>query len=176
MKVTPMEVLKSMRNSTLRNYIVPGLDSHLIGGNGSGLVRMFTSSRENAAEITPHSHRFDFACLVLRGEVINQVWTFDPSADKFVHQNLRYHGTPGEFEVVSTGDPMGMSKKSTRYAAGQWYTMKSHEIHSILFSRDAEVLFFEGPQVTDDSCVLLPWVGGEVCDTMDCNAPWMYQT
>jgi hypothetical protein len=52
--------------------------------------------------------------------------------------------------------------------------MRYNEIHSIKFSKDAIVLFFEGPTVTDSSFVLEPVVEGEYIPTMT-TEPWMFR-
>lgn len=72
-----MVLLQSMQHSPLGNYAgLPGLTSHLIAKSDHGCVRTFSSPRYTEEHITPHSHRYDFTCLVLRGYVENT--TYDP--------------------------------------------------------------------------------------------------
>jgi len=51
------EHLEKMRSDTVENYVIAGLDSHLLN---NGCVRLFTNERDHQDSITPHSHRFDF--------------------------------------------------------------------------------------------------------------------
>lgn len=44
------------------------------------------------------------------------------------------------------------------YKEGDEYGMMFDEIHSIFFSRDTWVLFFEGPEVTEETAILEPYV------------------
>ena len=61
-----------------------------------------------------------------------------------------------------------------RHEAGSWYGMKHDEIHSIGFSNDAVVLFFEGPPVAEGTVILEPYVNGQHLQTM-ATKPWMFQ-
>jgi len=57
--------------------------------------------------------------------------------------------------------------------------MQAHEIHSIRFSRDAVVLFLEGPEIHEYSWLLQPVTGFpdnvNTCPTFRVE-PWMFQT
>lgn len=170
-----MDVIRAMRKSKMRNYIVPGLSSSLLT---NGVVRLFEASREQHHDITPHSHRFDFACLVLRGHVVNRLWRQEPSntCDLYIASQLIYHGEPGLYEM-SVGD----SAKRYRYSdythkKGEWYSMLHTEIHSITFSSDAIVLFFEGPMRTDKTTILEPADAGTHARIPTFAVqPWMFQ-
>lgn len=170
-------VLRAMRNSLLKNYIVPGLSSALIGGNGNGSVRLFEASREQHNDITPHGHRFDFACLVLRGSVINRIWTpsrTPRSDDYYAASTLVYGGEPGQYTQMPPTTPAAWSYQDTAFVEGEWYWMTHDQVHSISFSRDAIVLFFEGPTVADKTLILEPWVAGSHIPTFKVE-PWMFQ-
>lgn len=174
-----LDHLKMMANSGLVNYAgIPGISSHLIGGPKHGKVRLFQNSREQRTEITPHSHRFDLLCLVLRGEVVNQLWKQAPDdchrADKYVASLMLYEGGPGELVRTETLPAYAYACTEELYECGQFYSMRAHEIHSIRFSRDAVVLFFEGPEVTAETMILEPFVEGRRVPTFHV-APWMYQ-
>lgn len=52
--------------------------------------------------------------------------------------------------------------------------MLASEVHSIHFSRGAQVLFFEGPTVADTSIILEPNVDGETIPTFRVE-PWMFK-
>ena len=59
-----IEILQDMKTSKVANYVIAGLDSYMLE---NGNIRMFENSRKHQDMITPHSHRFDFVCLVLSG-------------------------------------------------------------------------------------------------------------
>lgn len=160
--------LQQLSHSTLHNYILAGLDSHLIGAT----TRIFVNTRESSDKITPHSHRFDFQCLVLRGMVINTIFEGDGAGDEYQLTETEYLGKPGQYATLKT-ERARYLPKSTEYRAGDWYGMISEQIHSIQFSRDAVVLFIEGEQVTSKSVYIEPHVRGETIPTMK-TEPWMF--
>lgn len=172
-----LEHILSMLNSRIGNYVIPGLSSSLVGGEGRGMVRMFECSRDHEESITAHSHRFDLLCIVLRGKVWNTTWTKansnDEEADEYHAVSLDYLGDVGEYRRV--GREVSCWKWQThQYKQGDEYFMKADEVHSICFSRGAKVLCFEGPTVSDKSIALLPYVDGETIDTMTVQ-PWMFK-
>ncbi len=168
--------LLRMANSRVMNYAIPGLNSSLIGGNGYGLVRLFECSRDHQESIVPHSHRFDFHCLVLQGSVKNKVWTGQyPTCDcdMFMQSRLTYKGNFGEFEI----DDLGYRKFDTFesiYVEGDTYSMKADEIHSIFFARGTKVLMFESPTVSDSSVILQPYIDGKTIPTFKVD-DWMFE-
>lgn len=170
-----LDGILSMRSKSLKNYIIPGLTSSLIGGEQAGCVRLFECGREHEETITPHSHRFDFRALVLRGTVTNHIWESKilSNGDPYQCTRLIYLGAPGQYEK----EPIEVSrwtKSSIKYSAGHWYGMTHDQVHSIQFSRNAIVLFFEGPEVARESVILEPWVDGETIPTLR-TEPWMFQ-
>lgn len=170
-----IDMLLAMRHSPVRNYIVPGLTSWLIGSPGeNGLVRLFESSREQQEFITPHSHRFDFQSWILKGSVVNRLWHrgYSP-ADMFYAKEIEYRGAIGQYEEVG-GEAQYFKYEDKSYSAGECYAMTHKQIHSINFSRNALVLIFEGPQKTNRTTVLEPWVNGLQIPTMQVQ-PWMFQ-
>jgi hypothetical protein len=172
-----LEATKPMLNNELRNYIAPGLTSRLVGGNGFGLVRLFTSERETLEFITPHSHRFDFTCLVLSGSVVNRIFRKAMSGEKWCESVInRVCGADGLNNYVHTRAelPTCWSMCPHPFGEGDTYQMRHHEIHSIQFSRGARVLFFEGPEVTTTSTMLEPWENGKVVPTFR-TEPWMFE-
>jgi hypothetical protein len=170
-----IDIIKSMRHSTLGNYILPGLNSSLIGGTPeTGRVRLFDMTREQNTLVTPHSHRFAFTCLVLRGQVTNKVWnnSTNSNADVFAVTELTYQDQPGKYTQRDIGHKL-FNSVATNYFEGQWYEMRSEQIHSIMFSRNALVLFFEGPNITDKTVILEPVsIHGKV-NTFK-TEPWMF--
>lgn len=169
--------LLAMAHSPVKNYAIPGLTSSLIGNPGpAGTMRLFQCERDHQETITPHSHRFDFQCWVLRGEVRNRIWTEsykgDPNADLFLQSRLACSGM-GRYGT----SPIGIASwlyTDTVYEAGDCYAMKAHQIHSIFFSRGAIVLFFEGAKKVHESLILEPVVDGEVVPTFKVE-PWMFK-
>jgi hypothetical protein len=168
-------VILSMCNTGLGNYVIPGLESHLIGGSNRGIVRLFHCTRNHQEQITPHSHRFDFSALVLRGQVTNHLWGEIKGGDDYTKTEITYSGKPGNYEnehFVKVSK-MGVIQTYT-YDANEWYGMKADEIHTIQFSRDALVLFFEGPEVAKSSVILQPNVKGKTVNTFR-TQDWMFQ-
>lgn len=173
-----VKALLGMAHSPVRNYAIPGLTSSLIGlPSPSGTMRLFQCEREHQEPITPHSHRFDFQCWVLRGSVRNRIWSktyeSNPKGDLFQKTRLIYGG---EIGIYST-EPQDVGTwvyDDAEFVAGQCYSMRAHEVHSIFFSRGALVLFFEGATKVDSSVILEPYVDGEVVPTFKVE-PWMFK-
>lgn len=174
-----IDIINDMKHSTLRNYIVPGLSSSLVGDGGShGKVRVFDAGRETKEFITPHSHRFDFTCLVLRGVVQNTLFTLGGRVcEKWclssVDQVCGADGLLNYKHVRETAHSLWSSETLT-YSMGDVYHMDSDEIHSIAFARGAMVLFFEGPPKTFRSVMLEPWENGRVVPTFR-TEKWMFE-
>ena len=167
-----LDMLLSMRSSGVRNYAIPGLTSSLIK-----TVRLFECSRSHEEPIVPHSHRFDFQCLVLEGTVRNRIWrrSVNGEGDVYAATELLYSGEgPGCY----TGRGECSTSRYTRvdfiHGPGDWYSMKHHEVHSIFFERGTKVLFFEGPTVADRSLILEPYVDDQVIPTFEVK-PWMFK-
>ncbi len=171
-----IELLMQMAHSPLMNYAVPGLTSSLIGApSKEGAVRMFQSDRDQIEVITPHSHRFDFTCIVLSGRVRNLIWkqVSEGNGDEYQQSHLVYRDKPGSYKKTP-GSVDFWSYGERTYTAGDSYSMKADQVHSIYFSRGAQVLFFEGPAVSDTSIVLEPHVNGETIQTLEVK-PWMFK-
>lgn len=171
-----LELLKSMSYSRVHDYVIPGLTSSLIGGQGHGMVRMFSCEREHEEPITPHSHRFDFQCLVIKGNVRNRVWSPAPDGQGDIYQEttLEHHGEFGD-QTRKAATRIGRYwYNEIQYTAGQKYSMVAEQMHSIYFSRGAEVLFFEGPSKSMFSSMLEPVSDGYVIPTFQV-AKWMFR-
>lgn len=174
-----IELLKSMASSTIGNYVLPGLDSSLIGkGDGQlGNVMLFEASRDQRMSVTPHSHKFDLATFVLRGRATNHIWFPGEEGhhDEFsLVETTPVDGGLGNGMTWKQGDRGPWTRTSRAYCTGESYSMSYDEIHSVDFSRDAILLFIEGPQVSASSTALLPVVDGEVLDTLRVE-PWMFK-
>lgn len=173
------QLLRKMAHSPIYNYALPGLTSWLIGERSrGGCVRLFQSDREQYEAITPHSHRFDFDCVVLEGEVINHTWSVSPVpniGDTYLASELVYGDEPGKYKEVIVGrTPQHWLRASQMYRRGECYGARHSAIHSIQFSRGARVLFFEGPQVANRSTILEPWCNGRLVPTFG-TLPWMFR-
>lgn len=177
-----MDVLGQMaeEETQVKNYVLPGLVSTLLP---KGKLRMFTASRYTEEFINPHSHRFDFACLVLRGSVWNTVYSKVPELTQKADPWACFEVTPdrggmGKYVRQKVSGLEFYEATTKQYRAGEVYAMLDYEIHSIRFSRDAVVLFIEGPQRKEHSCVLQP-VGGFPDNVEDVDTfsprPWMFQ-
>jgi len=170
------ELLKAIQplvNSPVKNYVIPGLTSSLVGGVGNGTVRLFTCERTHEEPICPHSHRFSFTCFVLAGAVRNRIWRRAYSGDQYEALRLIKTGQFGAYEK-SIGERGRYAFNELSYGPGEMYSMKHDEIHSIYFSAGASVLFFEGPEVQNESLVLQPVVDGETVPTFRVES-WMFQ-
>lgn len=174
-------MLDGLKTSTLLNYVTPGLSSSLLE---KGTFRLFESSRHTEYFITPHSHRFGFFCIVLKGYVVNTIYErveenlkddlmVDPYQVTYLEQ-----AEPDSFQYLlesdtATKSPTYYRRVTTTYAQGQCYSMEYHQIHSIQFSKGAVVLFIEGPDVINISTILQPFVGGKEVPTF-AREPWMF--
>lgn len=91
--------IEKLMHSPVRNYIVPGLTSWLIGEPSShGKVRVFTCERDHQEAIAPHSHRYDFQCMVLHGHVTNKIWSECTMGDEYCVTEMRYKDEIGSYE------------------------------------------------------------------------------
>ena len=169
-----LSLLRAMSYSHVHDYVIPGLTSSLIGGDGHGMVRMFSCEREHEEPITPHSHRFDFQCLVLAGEVRNRIWARSTKGDLYEETILEHHGHFGDQTPAEKKEISRWGYVESKYATGMLYEMKADAIHSIYFSRGARVLFFEGPAYSMKSSMLQPVSGGRVIPTFRVD-PWMFR-
>lgn len=169
----------TMAGQQIRNYISPGLISVLID---KGRVRFFENTRPQEQFITPHSHRFNFAAQVLRGSVTNHIYvpggvsavqSINGKPLGYSPSNLVYEGEAGKYSKRELGYKQSFIRRSTTYNEGQWYYMDHKAIHSIEFSEDAVVMLFEGPNISDTTTILEPFVDGQVCRTFEVQ-PWMF--
>jgi hypothetical protein len=167
--------VRGMKHSPIHNYGgIPGLTSYLVGGASEhGLIRLMECSREHHEPIIPHSHRFDFHCLVLAGQVRNIVWERVGRGDAYQDSALVYGGSPGFYDVRPEGTG-NWATKETVYGGGEEYSMRAEQVHSIFFGRSTSVLFFEGPHRNDSSIILQPFVDGEVVPTFQVQ-PWAFK-
>jgi len=163
MSKTMIPFIDKMKHSPAHNYVIPGLTSWLIGlpHPTMGCVRLFTMSRYHEEPILPHSHRFDFRCMVLRGSVCNQIWM--PAGirgDIYAVSDVTYEGKLGVHQRTEV-DRGFFTFESNEYLEGEEYSMKAEQFHSIFFEKDSMVLFFEGPNRLTKSQILEPVVDGE---------------
>ena len=91
-------IVDQMKSSRVKNYVLAGLDSYLLT---NGNMRLFACSRDTQDQITPHSHRFDFVCIVLEGWVVNRVWKEVPESigDFFESSILTYKDEIGSHDL-----------------------------------------------------------------------------
>lgn len=171
-----LQLIKKMGHNEVDNYVLPGLTSSLVGGFGYGRVRLFSASRETREWVIPHSHRFDFGCLVLHGEVENIL--FEPGRGQAYGRATIRHNQGDRFGMYTVerhaDETVHYTETATKYGVGQAYCMTAKQIHSIRFSETARVLFFEGPEITNESVVLEPWCNGGIVPTFE-TASWMFQ-
>lgn len=173
-------LLKDMKSDTLVDYAVPGLESSLLK---NGLFRLFESDRDIEELIQPHSHRFDFMCIVLSGTVENTWYLEAPynprivdSVNQWSRRELKRCNKDGfdGYQLSKEYEIKGYRTRKVTYSTGQVYGMTYNQIHSIKFSRGAKVLFIEGPQVSDTSFVLQPVSNGVEIPNFY-TAKWIFQ-
>jgi hypothetical protein len=152
----------------------------MVGEPGkNGCVRLFESTRNHVEPVTPHSHRFDLQSFVISGMVTNRIWK--PAIGSFEHERtdsylmsfLEYEGSVGAYikKNHTVGSWLG---EDALYRSGDNYFMAADVIHSIYFTKGSKVLIFEGPNKTDSSIILEPFVDGEVIETFKVE-PWMFK-
>lgn len=154
-------LILSMADESTRivNHVEHGLDSTLLS---EGMFRVFTANYETQVRL-PHSHKYDFACLVLKGSVLNRTYT--PIENSKYKENNELHA---EYCVTIQTGQLGDYKFNRQqrqafqiseklHSEGEWYQMTSEDIHTIRFSKGAVVLFIEGPAKTDQVEVLFPY-------------------
>jgi hypothetical protein len=163
-------LLNRVKCAGIHNYATVGLSSHLIP---EGAVRLFEAERETTEFITPHSHRFDFVCVVLAGSVTNTTFERLPlhEAEDWVPRKLKGH--LGNYKLTEPSHPAQYIRATKTYSRGAFYGMLHNEIHTIHFSKGAKVLFFEGPDVTTETTILEPVSRGKVVETFKVQ-PWMF--
>jgi hypothetical protein len=170
-------VIGQMLHSPLQNYIAPGLTSFLCGGEAHGKIRVLHSDRDQREFITPHSHRFDFACIVISGVATNVIYErAQPSQETnaFAVGTLKRKQEFGDYEFCAGEGPSHFREIRSTYEAGSFYAMTADQIHSIYFTRGATILFLEGPEVSPESVVLEPWSNGRRVPTFE-TREWMFQ-
>jgi hypothetical protein len=188
-KLSIGSVLRRMKHSSIRNYALPGLTSYLMGGKDHGIVRVFEADRTTLEVITPHSHRYDFAALVLTGKVENVVYRRAQSVKEYSSPKAspywvsflegrrdRADGPPipGQYHRDDGYGPVSFFDEGSVYTAGDWYTVKHNEIHSIHFQKGTQVLMFQSPDITHRTIILEPFANGKRVPTFTV-APWMFE-
>lgn len=173
-----IRTIDKMSHSRIKNYVLPGLTSTLVGGAGRGLVRLLSAERTTREHVTPHSHRFNFTCLVLRGSVTNTTYfladTAGPS-DQYVVSHMRRNSSDmGDYEIEVGTLPVRMFARSDNFEVGETYRMSANDIHSIEFTAGTQVLFFEEPEVSNITTFLEPWVDGKRVPTFKVE-DWMFE-
>lgn len=172
-----LDAIQPMQNNRLRNYIAPGLTSFLVGGGEFGSVRLFCAERTTLEFITPHSHRFDFTCLVLRGTVYNTIFRRGSDSCELwclstITQVCGKNGI-NHYDHVREKEPSHWYYSVDKWKDGDTYSMQRDQIHSIKFDRGSQVLFFEGPELQKHSQMLEPWEDGKVIPTFR-TEDWMF--
>lgn len=174
-----IKTLHASKHSPIDNYAgIPGLTSWLVGAGlapNRGGTRMFTCSREHHENITPHSHRYELHCIVLKGTVTNITWELCQAhnGDPYMKSELSYRGRPGDYKSVDRGQDF-YRPVHQEYAEGEEYIISTFSIHSIYFSRDAEVLVFESAPKRATSFILEPVAQGEIIRTFQIPQ-WAFQ-
>lgn len=186
--MTPTNVLHRMRHSSVLNYGIPGLASYLIGGGRHGMVRLFEADRTILERITPHSHRFDFAALVVKGRVENVRYVRAQSVKEYtsvkanpywvsfleVERDNDGNPIPGKYTQDEGYGPVSFFEKVDMHREGEWYTMKYDDLHCIHFEKGTQVLMFEGPQIDTRTTILEPFANGVRVPTLKVE-DWMFQ-
>lgn len=161
-------------HSPVSNYIIPGLKSWLVGNpssNGSK-ERLFEMTREQTFYVTPHCHRFNFTSHVLRGGVCNLLFKEDIDGDDYERIISLYKKEFGKY--LHSGSQRKKYKiEKNYYDEGSSYYMDSNEIHSIIFKKGTLLFIEEGPQISDYSFNLNPYVDGKEIPLFE-TKDWMF--
>jgi len=165
-------------SNTVTNYVLPGLTSILMNTEDSGAkVRMFVNTRHQVHSITPHSHRFNLSCLVIKGWVENTIWVPCSSrmdeGDLFQRSTLEYCGKIGSYRRTE-GVACHHRPNLLTHREGDLYHMAYDEIHSIVFSKGAKLLLIESAPECKSSVILEPIVDGKHLETMRVE-DWMFK-
>jgi hypothetical protein len=161
----------------IKNYIIPGLESRVIEEFEDGLIRIFIATRSQNQFITPHSHRYNLTCKVMRGGVINKIWvkTDDPSCDTFTMCKAKYGGEPGNYGDVQELSVDRWTSKEDYYGRGKTYYMHKNQVHSIEFIKDTVLLLNEAERDNSVPSVYLePNIDGQTINTFNVQ-PWMFE-
>lgn len=158
--MTKYQMLMTMAHSPVRNYIIPGLTSWLIGSpHKNGRVRLFYNERNHSETVIPHSHRYPLYCEVLEGHVTNTIWARskvkNDANDFYRISKIFPEDGFGKYRVefFDTGWFYSVEQK---YYKEQTYHLEAATIHSIKFSKGAAVLIFEGEQESESSSIIEP--------------------
>lgn len=170
-----LDIFSSLAHSPIYNYVIPGMTSYLITDpSEKGCIRMFVNNREQHVHVIPHSHRFDFKACVLKGSVRNTLWKPHFYGDTYAECTLKYKDKPGKYDITYYRSGVLYESSDVDYTENQWYSMDYNQIHSIKFSKGAIVAVAEGPKMTNNTTILLPWVNNKVIDTFKVQ-DWMYK-
>lgn len=171
------DFFEAFQDSTISNYIAPGLESISLGQSNGFHVRMFHMTAHQMMHITPHSHRFNLLSFVLEGQVEHHV--YEKVSDGYENRPVAYNlailsqkGKLGEYETEIYSNGM-FRRYEAVYKTGGSYFLNADEYHSVIFSRGAKVLIVEGPEVNEPK-VLVPLVKNAVCSTLF-TADWMFK-
>lgn len=172
------DIFDKLKQDPIHNYAgIPGLTSWMIhkGEEGKGCTRMFEMTRNHEGFITPHSHRFDFECFVLEGEVCNSLYrkTLLGDGDLYSETVMQYAKEPGSYERGEVSKNRYVRQDYTHFV-GDRYQMRASEIHTIQFKRGTRVLFVEGVVESDTNVILEPIEGGLTLQTFEVK-PWMFK-
>lgn len=167
--------------TVINNYIVPGVSSHMLTETAvGGKIRMFKASRTQMQYVTPHSHRFNLTSIVLRGWVRNTIFHHKHDMQKADHKHCEtfletemVYNKLGQYKSAGSSEQEYIAETNT-YEKGQMYSMAYHMIHSIEFSKDAEVLIIESPDKANGNRILEPIVNGKVIEIMEVK-DWMFE-
>lgn len=177
-----IDLFLALAHDHVDNYVIPGLRSSMITDLGArGKVRLFQMTRHQCTTITPHSHRYDLQCTVLRGEVRNTTWhpsTIQDEGDLFKvsEQFLKKGMKPNSLCRYDTYErntaPFYAEVQTFRELEDYW--IAHGEIHSIEFSKGAVVLVVESETKADSSLFIEPVDRGVTIQTMKTEG-WMFR-
>ena len=159
-------------DSTISNYVVPGLESISLGRSNGFHVRMFHMTAHQMMHITPHSHRFNLLSFVLEGQVEHHI--YDKVSDGYAYKLaiLSQKGELGEYETEIYSNGMFRRYEAVHRTGGSYF-LNADEYHSVIFSEGTKVLIIEGPEINEPK-VLVPLVKNTVCSTLF-TADWMFK-
>lgn len=150
--------------SSVGNYIVTGLSSHLLKG---AKVRFFEASRSADTLIQPHSHRYCLFSLVIRGRVTHTLYRRTKNQDTaegedFAVRKIEFVGedADGQYKVQDLNhaevEYATFYRHQVTYDVGHSYYLSSDDIHSVIFEPGTILLILEGSEIKDSSVILEP--------------------
>lgn len=142
--LTDDEVMQLTVDDSFRNFHSKGLDYVCLHRSHELTVKAYFFDEANDRVVHPHDHRYDFSTEVLKGRLVNEVYTEEPPGVGWAVQKFAFH-TPlrgsGRFEWQ---EELGLRWSSaTNYVEGSRWVSAYDEIHTLSNVRPGTVLLLQ---------------------------------